>query len=93
MVNEIKLDALANASTLAKPVSRESKTTTAHAPHEDVTISTSLGSLVSSMIAENSTPDNSQRIIELKQQIQTNQYKVDIDQLAKKLSHTILSIT
>jgi anti-sigma28 factor (negative regulator of flagellin synthesis) len=92
MVNEIKLDALASVASLTKGTRKDTVVNAPTVAEDAITITNSLGSLVTKMMADNSVPDNQQRIIELKQKIDNNQYHVDIDKLAGKLTHTLLNV-
>lgn len=90
MVHEIKLDGIAGPQTPAKPTRREAAPA-APLAKDGVSISNQLSSLSSALVAENEVPSNQQRIMELKHQIQTNQYQVDIDTLATKIARNLLT--
>ncbi len=92
MANDIKVMNIINPQTIAKstPSSRKESVLPASELNNDGTKLTSqLGSLVNTLLADNEIPDNSQRIAELKSQVQANQYRVDLDLLASKLAHTL----
>tara|TARA_R110000868_G_scaffold93170_7_gene257998 strand:+ start:426 stop:734 length:309 start_codon:yes stop_codon:yes gene_type:complete len=90
MVNDIKLDLAAKASVLSKPDRKDDRTAAKTEIKDDMTITTTLGTLVSSLLAENTIHDNTQRITELRRMIDNNQYFIDTNKLAEKLAHTIL---
>jgi len=93
MANDIKLDHIGR----GEPISRQTRqgvtNNNASAPTtsaESVTITNSLSALVDRVLAENNDKtNNQQRVVELKRQIENNQYKVDVDGLAAKLAHTL----
>ncbi len=58
---------------------------------EDMTISTHLSHVTNSLIATNNADAQHNRVMELKNQINSNQYQVDIDALAGKLLSTMIS--
>ncbi len=52
---------------------------------EGVTISTGLSRHINSLLAENSMPDENARVAEMKHRIESNNYSIDTDKLAKKI--------
>jgi len=94
MVNEIKLDGLVTPQSAAKTPRKDANATnaTAHAANnEGITISSHIGTLAMLSIADNTSLENQQRVMEIKQQVQHNQYRVDVDALATKLAHTLFN--
>lgn len=91
MVNEIKLDGLVTHQSIAKVKRNDANPIKPPVASDGITITNQLSSLASTIIAENESQDNQQRILELKHQIQNNQYNVDVDSLAAKLTHSILT--
>lgn len=57
---------------------------------DDVTVSNQLGNMANTMVASTTQPDNSQRILELKQLINNNQYPINLQGISEKLSKSIL---
>lgn len=89
MVNDIKLQTLGNATPLAKPLPNEANHhKTAHT--EEVTITNELKSLASNLLSVSDNTNNNQKVLELKQQIDQHQYKIDLDALAKKMLKTLI---
>lgn len=91
MGNDMKIDAI-NIAALTKSSLKDSKVSSAQPVNNDKkTVTNNLGSLVNQLLASNNAPQQSSRVVELKEQIAKNQYKIDIDKLATKLTHTILN--
>jgi anti-sigma28 factor (negative regulator of flagellin synthesis) len=91
MANEIKIEGLGIAHTAAKPITKEVTAVNVPSTNEGITITNHLGTLVNTLVAQNKTPLDHQRIFELKRQIENKQYHVDLDALASKLKHTLVS--
>lgn len=91
MVNDIKIDGLSKTLTNLKPASREIPAIHAPIAAEGIIIGTQLGTLASTLSADNHMTERSQHITELKQKILNNQYAVDIDSLATSMTHSIIT--
>jgi anti-sigma28 factor (negative regulator of flagellin synthesis) len=90
MINDIKLDSMMpgfNQKKTELPV-RESQNSS---QKEDVTISNHLNTLVNLMAGADDVPDDSARVMQMKQQIEKNNYHVDFDALSEKLVHQLFS--
>lgn len=57
---------------------------------ESVTIAPTLQELANYLAAENNTMSTSSQVLELKSKINNNEYKIDIDELTRKLSNTLV---
>lgn len=91
MVNEIKFDTI-NPAVMAKSSQKDAKVAAVPPVKVDEqTVTNSLGTLVNKLMAENGVTESSKRVIELKDKIANHEYKVDLDTLATKLTHTILN--
>jgi anti-sigma28 factor (negative regulator of flagellin synthesis) len=90
MINDIKLDGLTpgfNQQKTDLPV-RETQNSS---QIEDVTISNHLNKMVSLMAETDEVPDDSARVMQMKQQIEKNNYHVDFDALSEKMVHQLFS--
>lgn len=57
---------------------------------DSVTVSPTLQDLANTIAAENNVMAPSTQVLELKSKINNNQYKIDIDELTRKLSNTLV---
>lgn len=89
MVDYIKFNGVSGQMPAQEKPAREQRAT--HPAHEDMTISTHLSYVTNNLIATSEMDTSQHRIMELKNQINANQYKVDIDTLAGKLLSTMIS--
>ena len=90
MINDIKLDGLTpgfNQKKTELPV----RETNNSSQKEDVTISNHLNKMVNMMAGTDEVPDDSVRVMQMKQQIEKNNYHVDFDALSEKLVHQLFS--
>jgi anti-sigma28 factor (negative regulator of flagellin synthesis) len=91
MGNEIKFDAIKPA-VLLKSNHKDAKPASSQPTKVDEeSVTNNLGTIVNKLLAENSVPQPSPRVMELKAQVANQQYKVDFDKLAARLTHTILN--
>jgi anti-sigma28 factor (negative regulator of flagellin synthesis) len=90
MVNEIKLDGISSALQANKTAKDRQVSQTGPVSHEQMKVSSQLSSMVNTALADNSQLTASQKVAELKEKINSNQYRVDLDKLADKLAHSIL---
>ncbi len=90
MVNEIKLDGIGSLLQANKATKDKTGGEDCAVNHEHMKVSSELGSMVNSLLADNTQLSAAQKIAELKDKINNNQYRVDLDKLADKLAHSIL---
>lgn len=86
-MNEIKLDTMGVPLTPRKIENNAVKTETASSQPEAVSVTNHMSKLVSLLSDNHSIPEESARVLDMKQRIQTGEYKVDMD----KLSDTLLT--
>lgn len=89
MVNDVKLDQLDNINSLLaskKTQKNMQKKPISQIDEEGVTVK--LSGFHEVTMADNTAEDNA-KVLEMKQRIQSNHYKVDTDELAKRLYHNI----
>jgi len=83
MIKDIKLTGISPA-TPKSPVTGPDKS--AHnTTQESVTISTGLSRHINCLLAENDMPNESDRVAAMKNRIESNNYSIDTDKLAKKI--------
>lgn len=87
MVNEVKFDHVDNVNNMVPNKKNEAKKCS-NAPSQPVEsgVHIRLRTFQDLMIAETSNEDCT-RVLEMKQRIDSNQYKVDTDELAKRMFH------
>ena len=85
MINDIKLDNISTVPSPKKAQLTEPQKPAATATVEGITISTGLSRHISSIMAENNPTDEHSRVMEMKNRIESNNYSIDTDKLAKKI--------
>lgn len=91
MANDIKLDSINKIVGTNTPITQREAKHTAHSHLASDSVKTSMSDMANQLLAENNVSDE-QRIIELKAKVDHQQYKVDLNQLADKLSRSLFSI-
>lgn len=90
MVSEIKFGAI-NTNLKQSDIIQKEVSQTSNAKNKDVTLSSNLESIVNSYISEESDVNEQTRVMNMKQQIESNHYIVDTDVLAEKLYQNLFS--
>jgi anti-sigma28 factor (negative regulator of flagellin synthesis) len=89
MVNDVKFDPMDNINSLL--VSKKTEKNIQKKPlyqTDKEGVQVKLSSFHEVTLADNTAEDNT-RVLEMKQRIQSNHYKVDTDELAKRMYHNI----
>jgi flagellar biosynthesis anti-sigma factor FlgM len=89
MINDIKLDSLGNSQSPKKP--SDQTQATVQTKTESITVSDNLSNIASTMIADVEIPQDNARVLDMKNQIESGNYRVDTDALSEKLVQTIFS--
>lgn len=85
-MNDIKFDALDNLSVLTNPVKPQKRESSASIAPEGVKIR--MASLTDLMSTETDSTEVA-RMLEMKNRVQSGQYRVDTDELSKQLYHQV----
>lgn len=85
MVNNIKLDNINVPASPGKIGQNPKQSVSVDKPDEGVTVTNHMGKLVSLLNSGDPVPEENSRVLDVKRQIQANDYKVDFNALAVKL--------
>lgn len=85
-MNDIKFDGLDNLSVLTNPVKPQRRPATSSVAPEGVKIH--MASLTDLMSTETNSAEVA-RVLEMKNRVQSGQYRVDTDELSKQLYHQV----
>lgn len=88
MINKIDFDGVSPATTPKKRAASKETTQTAT---PDIAVSSHISNMVTTLVAENQETSEMDRVSAIKKLIESNQYKVDADALAKKLYRSLFS--
>jgi anti-sigma28 factor (negative regulator of flagellin synthesis) len=90
MINDIKLDAITPVTTPKKsqPAGTQACASTI-AP--EVTISAGFSKHINALLADHEPANDNARVLEMKSRIQSNNYTIDTDRLAKKIFQDIFT--
>jgi anti-sigma28 factor (negative regulator of flagellin synthesis) len=92
MINDIKLDNIVTVATQKKAHPQETQAKAPSVPvSDDITVSTGLSKHINSLMAENSVTDEHSRVMEMKNRIESDNYIVDTDSLAKKIFQDVFA--
>ena len=90
MINDIKLDGL-NPGINPKKSDISPREAASTAKNADITISNHLNKMVNMLVSHEELPDETARVMQMKQQIEKNDYHVDFDALSEKLVHHLFT--
>lgn len=89
---DIKLDGINKIVGAGQTTTQREATHHAGINKPSATVTASMSTMAKQLLAENNTTEREQRILELKARVDSQQYRLDLDQLTEKLSRSLFSI-